>query len=383
MNILHARWFLPVIILVTAGCNSDIFIDEDRHPVMSDVELEPGGVSEVCYQGEDLHEISLLLPAYGQMDDTGNEGGTPWDEDNHYVGYPTYGREDFDYVCRFCYDSGRCDTVVMRYGGWLAVFSQDRQLCRSLTVENSFMKLDLEFKSGRRIEIVNCYNLTDSVFKCSLNFNYRYKEDVVNVTAESTMLTEAGKYNVAGIEYEKLPYAREFHSRDTVQFEAFNPGPEMLRTEFPIAPHCKAYIDFRVNPEMAPLFGAAQPELKVAIPTFGHIEQGEGLIYGEIGFYGEAVPFSWQTVIVPGLDSALSPVFREIGYSFDHVYGFKLSPDVGVRAYLYVDRITNRVRARLKARNVESGNEFFIPVDVIVDQPYFYGLDYERVEIED
>ena len=60
-----------------------------------------------------------------------------------------------------------------------------------------------------------------------------------------------------------------------------------------------------------------------------------------------------------------------------------LEPGVGVRAYLYVDRITNRVRARLKARNVDSGNEFFVPVDVIVDQPYFYGLDYERIDIEE
>lgn len=383
MNILRMQWLLPVILLITAGCNSDIFIGADQVPTVSDVMLEPGGVSEINYQGEDLWEIALLLPTFSQMNDPAYNDGNPWEHDKPYEGYPTYGREDFSYMCRYSYDSGRCDTVVMRYGGWLEVFTENTELCRSVTVENAFVKLGLEIKPGRRIEIKNMYNLTDSAFKCVLSFDYRYKEDVVNVMGGSTMLTEAGKYVVAGIEYEKDIFRIETHSMDTIPFEAFNYGDDKLRVVLPVAPYSQMFTDFRINPEMVPLFDSGQPEVEVEIPTYEWITYDEDLSYGASGLYGTMIPFSWQTVVMPGLDSAISPGLREIGYSFEHEYGFTLSPHVGVRAYLYVDRITDRVRGKLKARNAVSGNEFLIPVDVIVNQPYFYGMDYERIDLEE
>ena len=380
MNVLHTRWLLPVILFVTAGCNSDIFIDDDQAPMESDVTLEPGGVSEFGYQGKDLYEMTLHLPGFGQMNEPNDPG--VWEPEKPEPPYPTYSREDFDYVCRFCYDGGRCDTVVMRWGGWLQIFNdRDRELCRSLTVENAVVKFGLEFKQGRRVEIKNICNLTDSAFNCILDFEYRYKTDRIDVSVASTMPTQAGRYVVAGIEYDKDVWVKDDHSTDTIPFEAFNRGTDKLRVEFPIAPHCKMYTDFRINPDMAPLFGADQPKVDVEIPTYEHIDYGEGLSYGRAALYGATVPFSWQTVVAPGLDSAISPVLREIGYSFDHLYGFILSPNVGVRAYLYVYRVTNRVRGKLKARDIESGNEFFIPVDVVVNQPNFYALDYERVEL--
>ena len=199
------------------------------------------------------------------------------------------------------------------------------------------------------------------------------------VTAESTIATGPHKYVVTGIDYGEEAWYRETYLSDTIPFEAVNREDIAVRVEFPIAEHCRTYVNFRINPSLSALFSDNQPDVELEIPTYGY---GNDNI-GGCGMYGVTALFSWHTVVMPGLDSAFGPDLEEYGWTFDKVYTFQLGPKVGVRAELYVSRFNIRTDAKLRVRNVDSGHEFQIPVKVWVNQPILYGISYERIDLDD
>lgn len=372
----------PLIsLLLLVGCNGDIFINDDQGPVDYEAVIASGEAMTINYQRKDLQSMTLWLPYYDELNDPNFGVGGFLDDPDKESSYPTYDRADYAFVCRFYDESGLSRTSYLDNGGDLSLFSmaESTPALKKLTVENSFVGLELEFQAKNQMRITNLYNLTDSAFKYDIWSSYGYKGDVVMVTAESTMTTSTHKFVVTGIDYGEDVWCRESYLRDTIPFEAVNREDVSVKVEFPIAEHCRTYVDFRINPYLSGLFSDSQPDVELEIPTYGY---GDDAI-GRCGMYGVTVPFSWHTVVLPGLDSAFGPDLVEYGWTFDKVYTFQLSPKVGVKAELYVSRLNIRADAKLRARNVDSGHELWIPVKVWVNQPILYGISYERIDLDE
>ncbi len=138
------------------------------------------------------------------------------------------------------------------------------------------------------------------------------------------------------------------------------------------------YVSFKINPKLPVEFADNPSEVKVEIPTYKSVEGY--IVEGKL--HGETVGFSLDTVVAPALDSALGELLMQEGYTFSKVYTFRVSPGVGVKGFLTIQRLIISTIATLKLRNIDTDYEIAVPVKVDVSQPWFYSIKYERIENE-
>lgn len=373
MNTLHIRTLYLLLILFVTSCNGDIFVDDDTPPSASALEVADGGEASLTFGTEHLDYILLLLP---ELEPDSDDLGMRW-RDKLLDDYPSYDKNDYKYRAVRYLASGETEhhNLDATYINFKKYEDSDNPTQR-LRVWNSVLELELVREKKGKLTVRNVRNFSNDFLDCDINLCYSYKDEIVGLSLAPSF-GDGRPYEVVGIEYEKDCRILTEHGTDSVMISVDNPGTEELRYEFPIAEHCRLYVDYGLNPRLGLKLDGAGGFPEVGIPTFRN-EEVDGIVLVEGCFHGEKVPFSTGRIEVPGLASAL-PDFVTAG--FNKVYTFIVPSGVGVRAKFYVSRLVFHTIGSLRIRNPRDGRELTVPVKVKVSQPWNYYMKWNKVDL--
>lgn len=369
-----------VAILMFSGCNDDLFVEKGGGPSSSILNLSAGNDVSVSFDKKDFRGVYVYVPECELPEPDAKEEDYDWPfiPDEFDVEYPLYWDYDYVYDAKLFWDDGTTkkpegyDTYKCLWTAWDSALPR-----RTLQVENAFVGFKIRYDGDNTVTVMSPKNLTDKTARFKVELSYGYKDDTVDVTIPP-LLGAGNRYVVSGIEYDDEFGFEHIYENDSIPFSMFNSSSEKVPYTVSVGDHSQMYVSFKINPKLPVEFADNPSEVKVEIPTYKSVEGY--IVEGKL--HGETVGFSLDTVVAPALDSALGELLMQEGYTFSKVYTFRVSPGVGVKGFLTIQRLIISTIATLKLRNIDTDYEIAVPVKVDVSQPWFYSIKYERIENE-
>ncbi|WP_300502882.1 hypothetical protein [uncultured Duncaniella sp.] len=372
-----------VAILMFCGCNDDLFVEKGGGPSSSILELSAGNDVSVSFDTKNLRGIYVYVPECELPEPDAKKEDYDWTfiPDELGAEYPLYWDYDYNYDAKLFWDDGTTKNIEGYYtykclwDAWDSALSR-----RTLQVENAFLGFKIRYDGDNTVTVMSPKNLTDKTARFKFELSYIHKDDTVHVTIPP-LLGAGNRYVVSGIEYDDEFGFEHIYKNDSIPFSMFNNSSEKVPYKVSVEDNSQMYVSFKINPKLPVEFADNSSGVRVEIPTYKSVEgDGGSIVEGKL--HGETVGFSLDTVVAPAIDSALGEWLMQEGYTFSKVYTFRVSPGVGVKGFLTIQRLIISAIATLKLRNVDTDYEIAVPVKVDVSQPWFYSIKYERIENE-
>lgn len=330
---MYARWLFPVILLLTAGCNSDIFIE-----------------------GEDFPDDSWVTVSVGET---------------AYFNFPTDGlvevRADFHgkYNCVKYVSTGEV-FATYRDVGWMSLYdaSTTQPFITRLTAENDNVSFELTGSPNGDFAFTSKANTLGEDTRCSVTVSYNYgKAFCITFIMPST--GEPPVYKVKELIYDS-PLKVSLGSRHYEQTVLLNATDNAVMDPYSVDKLCRLEVHFQLSTDLTVMKGLDTTGFEAPIPTYSGAQQQAAL-------YGVKVPFVPGSQLLPPLDSSLID-----GGSFYKVYEVNVPAMTGVYASVEADMVGIGTYAGLVAVNMTTGEERIFTVRVDVIQARAYTIEFKE-----
>ncbi|MDE6429606.1 MAG: hypothetical protein K2K65_00350 [Duncaniella sp.] len=334
MNMAYMRWLLLVILVViTAGCNKDIFIDGEVVPADTEATVSVGETATFRFPTDGLIEVRADF--YDKYD---------------CVKYLASGEVFASYT----------DVVTMS----LFDITSSQPFIPRLTAESDNVSFEITGSPSGEISLTSLTNSLGEDALCLVTIRYRYgREFCIMFVMPST--EEPPMFKVKEMLYESnLRFTSgERHYEQLVLLNATQTPTEY---SYSVSELCRTGVHFQLDTDGAVIKGLDTDGYCAPIPTVSGAER-------KVGFYGATVPFSIGSQYLPPDDSSLFE-----GESFYKVYNVSVPAMTGVYADVNCVEGVIDTYATLVTENMTTGKERIFTVRVTVLQTVKYGVEFKE-----